>query len=136
MLHGLFFAPIIALTATVLLLDLLAISSSLYFIFGWLDIVVHFLAGIAAGIGGLWLYLRQVKDDSNIPFGKLVVISITFGLLIAFAWEVLEFKMGRTFASERYLFDTLTDMFMTGIGGIISAMYVRAVCLRNSFNDR
>ncbi|OHA88257.1 MAG: hypothetical protein A2653_00765 [Candidatus Zambryskibacteria bacterium RIFCSPHIGHO2_01_FULL_43_25] len=128
MIHGLFFAPIVALLCIVGFLHLLALSESLYFIYGWLDLVVHFLSGIAIGVTFLWLYMKQaLKNGQRKTFAKVLLVSIFTALLIASAWEVFEFKIGLTFTSNNYAFDTLTDILITVVGGLISAFYIRAI---------
>jgi hypothetical protein len=131
MIHGLFFAPIIALLSLVGFIHLLALSASLYFSFGWLDLVVHLLSGIAIGLTFLWLYMKQtLQDGQRKKFISVLLISITSTLLIAVAWEVFEFKTGIIFASDNYAFDTATDILFTAFGGLAASLYVRAIMRR------
>ena len=70
---------------------------------------------------------QALKNGQRKTFAKVLLVSIFTALLIASAWEVFEFKIGLTFTSNNYAFDTLTDILITVVGGLISAFYIRAI---------
>ncbi len=103
--------PGITLTLLVLLLVLqkLAIKYYWYVTLPPFDIFMHFLGGVCIALSVLYV----LKKPKHI---------ILFTILGGIAWEVIELYgdiSGHTFGTYNYYFDTVKDLIMDTIGGVI-----------------
>ncbi|MDP3996182.1 MAG: hypothetical protein Q8P86_00620 [bacterium] len=97
-----------------------------YWIFWWLDIPMHFLGGLFAGLVGLWTYLYSgvFSYDKQGRF-RLVFAAVIGALVIGGFWEVYEYFTGQTYnAIRNYPLDVLKDMVFDVLGGFVAAFYV------------
>lgn len=99
--------------------------SDVYVAFPWLDIPMHLLGGFSAGyffIFSLSYFRREKNMKFNKFFAVLFVISLV--LFIAVMWEFLEFSLEIVtgFNFQGTLQDTMGDLFMGIIGGIVSTI--------------
>lgn len=116
-----------ALAATALImgvLHVLSIHYHLYWMFWWMDIVVHFLGGLVAGLCIVWAYL--VVSGITYDMGSIgFFINIFLGVLIVgVGWEVFEVVAGLLLTDDPFP-DTFYDIWATLAGGLSSYSGVR-----------
>lgn len=96
-----------------------------YVKFWWFDIMNHFLGGFFISVCIFWLikyrnYFGQIiKKDAGSPLQFLIVLFIT--ILVALLWELYEYSLGFRNYPEGYLFDTIKDIVMGFVGGVVGA---------------
>lgn len=100
--------------------------SDFYERFWWWDIVLHGGSAIGFGILGfvIMLYLSQSSKIIASPF-LVSLFSFSFAIAIGVLWELFEFAMDQTFGlnmQKSGLVDTMTDLAINGIGGIIASV--------------
>lgn len=86
----------------------------LYWQYRWYDIPAHFLGGVWAAFAAAWLMSLTGKVPKIWVF---ILGAFTLGLI----WEGFEYSIGITeYPSD--LFDTLKDMCMDTLGGVIASL--------------
>ena len=110
----------------ILLADFIGCVCNLYNTVSWYDIFVHFLSGMFTFVLATIVY-RIISDSNN----KLLKLLFCLGIvsLIAITWEVFEFSID-SFAhtnlqhnQDTGVIDTMQDMIVAMLGGIISSIY-------------
>ena len=110
----------------ILLADFIGCVCNLYNTVSWYDIFVHFLSGMFTFVLATIVY-RIISDSNN----KLLKLLFCLGIvsLIAVTWEVFEFSID-SFAhtnlqhnQDTGVIDTMQDMIVAMLGGIISSIY-------------
>jgi len=96
-----------------------AIKYFLYWYYPWLDLVNHFIGGVVIALLSIFLFSNNYKEKIFI----YLICGFVAPLVIAVLWECFEFMTGLTFASSKYLFDTITDILFALIGGL-SSVYI------------
>jgi hypothetical protein len=103
----------------------------IYDTFLWMDIPMHFLGGLAISYTAV-LFLRFFREKDFIIIKKwfifiLVVVSVV--VLIAVLWEFYEFLLKYFFHvnTQPSLEDTLFDLFIGLVGGIVGAIGFRKI---------
>lgn len=88
----------------------------LYWRFWWLDMPVHVLGGVVAGLGLFVVRdLRLVRSYQQVKLWQVLLLV----LILSLFWEVYENLIGRTvLATAR--FDTFLDLLMGQVGGAIA----------------
>jgi hypothetical protein len=113
---------IIGLGILVSLLHFFALSLSLYWVIDWYDILMHFLGGLLIGLI-ITSFIRRVHEGEEVLHKKLLFISVIFGVLtIALGWELWEIFLGFTDIIQDQ-FDTILDVIMGLLGGVLSVLY-------------
>jgi hypothetical protein len=115
---------IFGLLIFILLLHVIAIVNSWYWVYTWLDIPMHFL-------GGFWLavvFFYFVNPRLQIINYKLLITLISalgFVALVGVFWEFFEFLCDVFIFSKGYLevaqqgtADTMSDLFFDLLGGL------------------
>lgn len=104
---------------------------------GW-DLVVHFVCtGVLAAVGYLILARCGVvarQDAAAFTRRAAVVLTATLGLAVSAVWEMIEWA-GRTFVTAEIFVtyeDTIGDMAMGGLGGLVAGVLVAFVRLERS----
>lgn len=94
----------------------LALELYLYWRYLWLDIPMHFLGGITVALGYLSLrdFFPRLKDGWFNWRRTLI-----FVLAIAVVWETFEVVIGVSFDESRYVVDTVSDVVVGLLGGLI-----------------
>lgn len=111
----------------ILLADFIGCVCNLYNNVSWYDIFVHFLSGMFTFVLATIIY-RMISNDNN----KLLKILFCLGIvaLIAIAWEVFEFSIDSLAHTnlqhnqDTGVIDTMQDMIVATLGGIISSIYI------------
>lgn len=88
-----------------------ALQHSLYWHYVWLDVPVHFLAGLWLALAGSWMLLRG---------GQKMEVSTVFSIVVVLglAWEIFEFAAGVPI-EESFALDTVIDLTMDVFGGVL-----------------
>lgn len=111
----------------ILLADFIGCVCNLYNTVSWYDIFVHFLSGIFTFVLATIIF-RLISKDNN----KLLKILFSLGMvaLIAIMWEVFEFSVDSLIHTnlqhnqDTGVIDTMQDMIVALLGGIISSIYI------------
>lgn len=94
-----------------------ALPNDWYWHYVWLDVPMHFLGGLWAGLAVTW-GLRFLGFRASF---MMVYAGV---LLIGVAWEVYEYLVGIQ-REANYAFDTSLDLVMDSIGGIMGFFAAR-----------
>lgn len=95
----------------VALLHILGTWLSLYWMFWWYDILVHFLASAWLAVLASWTSLSwQIQPRVSFVIGCVLLVSV--------AWELFEYEIGATHAGEMML-DTILDVAINIGGGFV-----------------
>ncbi|MDQ5912229.1 MAG: hypothetical protein QG568_444 [Patescibacteria group bacterium] len=103
----------LAFAAFVILLHKIAHELYLYWTYRWVDIPMHILGGIMAGLF-TFVFLRITRLPESI---KNLLIGV---MIVGVGWEVLELLYKVDALSTRYWIDTIKDLIDDTIGGFIS----------------
>lgn len=100
----------------------------LYYKIWWFDLFTHFLSGIMTSIiAFILLSKNNITTNKYKWFGFLFIT--TFTISIAACWEYFEFFCDKLFNEDAQwvlktgVDDTMTDMIIATLGGIISSIY-------------
>lgn len=110
------------------LADFLGCVVNLYNTLSWYDLFVHFLSGIFTFVLGIIILRRINGYDKN---NKVINIIFALGIvaIIAIFWEIFEFgadsilKTDLQHNQEAGVKDTMGDLIVASLGGIIPALY-------------
>lgn len=102
-----------------------ALTNHYYFAIWWLDILMHFLGGVAITLAFSWVYMHKDQNHDGIPDTKLPLYILPVALfsvvLISISWELFEVFAGLTFTHiDGYVMDTISDFCSSLIGGTIT----------------
>jgi len=103
----------------IVVLQAAAFSYSLYYLYPWYDIMMHFLGGIFVALLLVWFvfysrYLHVIKKT-----WKNVILVALFGtLLVGIGWEVFEYLLD-IIPEEGYREDTTIDLIMDLLGALV-----------------
>jgi hypothetical protein len=108
------------LTALILaVMTWFAVWYFLYWRFWWLDIPMHILGGMWAGLCAAWILKRRGNDFS-------LTWCLVFTLFVGIAWEVFEYSEGIAFPQHlSYPLDTVKDVFMALFGAALAYLFAR-----------
>ncbi len=95
--------------AAVAFVHITALQWHLYWYFPYLDLFVHFFAGLWVALAAAWLMMLTKREP------RLISV-VACALAIGIAWEIFEVAIGMTFA-RNYWLDTALDLMMDIIGG-------------------
>jgi hypothetical protein len=107
---------VVVLSVVLLFLHTAALAHSWYWIFPWLDYVVHSLGGATVGLLSIVVFATKKEHDQR----YYATVALFGALLLSFVWEYIEYKIGLTFAPTAYPLDTISDV----LAGIIAAVGV------------
>ena len=99
-----------------------------YYEIWWFDLFTHFLSGIMTSIlAFIILKENKIADKKHKIFNFIFIL--TFTIAIAACWEFFEFTSDKLFKSDVQwvaktgVDDTMTDMLIATLGGVISSIY-------------
>lgn len=96
----------VLLTIAVGAIHIYAIEHSLYWMYQYVDVIPHVLAGFAIGS-----WMTAVAIRLRLSVARMALYTILVALLVAGAWEVFEYSSGLTDMSDPlFLPDTLQDV--------------------------
>ena len=116
---SLFFSALVTLA----LVHKVAMQFFLYWKYPWLDIPVHFLGGIVCALGIAILPFLHIHF-----FGrhKTDIAYVCGVFIIGVCWEVFEYNVGLYQFEPHIVTDTLTDMGMDILGGVVGYGIVKS----------
>lgn len=85
----------------------------------WLDMVMHFFAGLWVGGVTIMLFARESSKWSALLY------AVTATLFVGMLWEVYEQITGMTFAAHGATLDMISDLTMDAVGGIAAFLHSR-----------
>lgn len=93
----------------------------------WWDLMLHTFAGILMGLVGLVIVFmltsnKKIKTATGILMFFVFCFALSFGAL----WEIFEFLMDTLFGfnmQKSGLMDTMSDLIIDALGGMISAVF-------------
>ena len=90
----------------------------------WVDIVLHFVGGLAVSLFALWIFSSD-SDLKNWSQQKILLTALVSAITIGLAWEFYELYFGLTFLADgmRYFISTSYDLIMDLVGGIFGFIY-------------
>lgn len=100
-------------------LHLIGTALYLYWVLWWYDLLVHFLASIWVALAVSWASVLGKKHPS-----VLFVMGCVF--IVGIAWEIFEFSIGATYATQ-LVFDTALDLCVNIFGGFTGLFIARRV---------
>jgi hypothetical protein len=117
----------ILLTLTMITLSVLAtahiiaLQFFLYWKYNWFDIPMHFLGGVcvALGFGILPFFRIRLKEAYDTLLTYVAVV-----LVVGLFWEVFEIVGGVNVIDEYFVGDTLIDLLMDILGGMLGYVLV------------
>jgi hypothetical protein len=129
--HPLFLVSSVLLLIIVILHGA-AVMYYFYYLYWWYDIVMHFLGGLWVSISTLWFFLvseyavnfKSVQRFFS-TYPRAFIFSLCAVLTVGIAWELFELVFGISFTLENYVIDTILDLVMDGIGGIVGFLFVQ-----------
>lgn len=80
--------------------------------------MVHTLGGILIS----WIAIVLFEKYKISKIEMILLYGIFVPLLISIGWEIFEFSSGITFLSSRYTLDTMLDISMGVLGGMIGSI--------------
>ena len=106
------------------ILNLFATYFYLYWTSWWFDLLMHFLGGFWVSMVVLSVWSLFNKNSQNILSFKKVFFWV---VLVSILWEIFELIIGATMISDGKVFivDTLSDLLMDFIGGILGFLYAK-----------
>jgi hypothetical protein len=117
-----FFVTAFFLLACVAVVHTQAISHFLYWKFPWLDIVVHFFAGVVVALFTLWTILRFAGVNHVLWTRFSLYVVLASIIVVGTIWELFEHAVGIS-RGVNFKFDTSLD-FLMDILGSVSATYI------------
>jgi len=103
-------------------LDVLANIYDWFWIFGWFDVLMHFLGGALAGATFFWIFPRFLVTF-NRPLTQFFIIftlAMGFVALVGVVWEFHEL----VFDIQGSVADTMEDLFNDFAGGAVAALII------------
>ena len=120
LLFTLFFSSVIALA----MIHIVALKFFLYWKYFWLDIPMHIFGGITCALGFV-ICLSRNKLTTAWYTSLWGYLSFTF--FIGIAWELFEVTSGFSIIDEHFVSDTITDLSMDILGGVIGYAIVNTI---------
>ncbi len=120
----------------VFLIHILAGACGVYYFFPWFDVPAHFFGGlsIALAVGALWHLLVKTGNLTKIPSAVVGLSIVAFVMAVAVMWEWAEFLGDLYFYThmQQGIPDTMADLFLGMVGGIVGAFIVLARSVRGT----
>lgn len=101
-----------------------ALYFSLYWHYLWLDIPIHFLGGITVVFGISILPFLHIHYFEKFYSFKICLIVV---VCIALLWELFEISIGFSTYQDKFFLDTLLDLVMGTLGGVVGYGIVQSV---------
>ncbi|MEZ4104055.1 MAG: hypothetical protein R3B60_02080 [Candidatus Paceibacterota bacterium] len=90
--------------------------TELYWFYLWLDIPMHLAGGFLVVM--TWYFLRQVMAGGKI-FSQKFFHPLTILAIMMIGWEIYKYMIG-DIVSDNYVQDTILDLIMGTVGGLIA----------------
>jgi hypothetical protein len=106
----------LSLGGLLIVLNEVALFLNLFWTLWWLDLVFHYIGGLAVGGLAVGFFVKRDMD-----FWKAASVILLTTVAVALLWESYELIFRETYTQE-YVVDTITDIIL-GVAGGISALY-------------
>jgi hypothetical protein len=119
---------VLASIALIGVLDAYANAFFLYWNFWWFDILMHFLGGFSVGLTSVWLlgiFKRNVLEI--VTTKQIFYIAVSTSIIIGVGWEFFEYFSGTYLGEKKIVFDTVLDLIMDTIGGMVASIFINDV---------
>lgn len=105
-------------------LDKIAYRYYFYWRFGWFDIVMHLVGGLAIGFLSSWAYLdfRPREDGIKFDWNKLFLFNLSLALAVGIIWEIFELFFDRIVVLS--LADSIKDLLVGVIGSLAAGLFI------------
>jgi len=127
-LHRRFYGTLIALIL-LFVLNVVANYLSLYWIYKWFDIPMHFIGGAIVSCGW-YVIVAWYKKDLRFRWIQALIGSFVIG----FAWEVIEYISHVAQLVPHYYLDSAKDLCMDMLGGLVAYLAWNTDSLKK-YND-
>lgn len=110
-----------------LLHNIIGIKISAYTEIWWWDILLHLLGGLWVALSSYWFFYTSGFTDIKKTTAYFFAATIPAVLIIGGLWEVFEYVAGLTdvYHGETYKIDTISDIGVDTVGGLIVYLYYR-----------
>jgi len=112
-----YFGILLLLILLIAITHNIATEHYLYWKYLWSDLVVHFFSGLWIALVGLGIFVFSKKEKAGIK--TIILSTIVLSLSLGILWEVFEYSVGIISFSKWYVPDTISDIIMDMIGGIV-----------------
>ena len=116
---------ILSAFVTLAILYIAALSQDLFFYIWWFDIPLHFLGGLWIGLTSIYIYHHSERFKPIVLENHLFLSIFLCVIVVGVLWEFFEYYTGLAFAFGNYPLDTVKDMLMDILGGVVSYIYFR-----------
>ncbi len=107
---------------------ILSLMFDIYNRFEWFDMPMHFAGGLSIGVSFSLLLMFFLKEKllDNIHVLLFFVFVVSMVAITAVGWEFFEFllKIFFDFNTQPSVADTMLDLFLGILGGIISCLFM------------
>jgi hypothetical protein len=119
MANGKLLATIFILSAVIAALHISAIHFFFYWLYWWLDTVVHFWGGLLIALMALWV-CERFRHSCGAVCGRSrhAYVAVFSAFVFGVAWEIFEIWAGIPLYDD-YVYDTALDLVMDVVGGYV-----------------
>ncbi|MDO8591063.1 MAG: hypothetical protein Q7R65_03755, partial [bacterium] len=117
--------PLVLYTAMLMAaLHIFAVIFSLYWLYWWIDIPLHFLGGFCVGLFSLWFFCAGKDIKPSLSSLRTLCVALAGAFVVGLGWEIFEYYTGAVFnVLGDYTLDTLKDLTMDVTGGYVAHFY-------------
>ena len=113
------------LIAVIAVLHILALEHDWYFLYRWLDFIVHLLGGAWIIVSIFWITFKTESHFERGVEAEYAFIALLSVLIISIGWELFEIWIGNTSLTvPHYWNDTISDLTADVVGGAIAYILV------------
>lgn len=124
---------IVSLGLFIAIIHSVAMLNNWYWRFGWIDMPMHFLGGVFAGMVFVWLFRKFMGYlDLRDKFLVSTILLLGFVTLVGVFWEFYEFIYDLFISPREWnaftqqgIQDTMGDLFFDILGGLTAALFIR-----------
>ncbi|GFE65493.1 hypothetical protein [Litoreibacter roseus] len=102
----------------------------------WWDLALHGFSAIGFGLTGfLFVFMLFEGDRFAAPPSAVAFITFCVAMMMGAVWEIFEFLMDQTFGlnmQKSGLYDTMGDLMINAVGGLIASITGYLYLIRNS----
>ncbi len=116
------FIPSFFVASLIAILHFAGVKYEWYSTFIWYDVLLHVLGGFWVGYTVCYLWLRNMRANSN----NLFWIALVGVLVIGIGWEIFEFifNIADPYGAIPYMVDTVKDIIMDVCGALLAWGYI------------
>lgn len=108
---------LLVLAGVVFVLNNIAQTYYLYWVYWWYDIMMHFLGGVLIGAIGVW---GAFRIHPAMPQVHVLLVTLATIGVVGIGWEVFEYMNGFYIGEKAIVFDTILDLIMDTLGALIA----------------